>query len=163
MLFDCSIVIPTIRYFEKMKRIAITLILSFLLSLSAAAQQNKARAEKEIVVLRQTIAAAIGRKDQTALARIFADDFVHTHATGKIDGKNQRLAGVLDGEPNIESVAPEEMRVRTFGKNTAVAHGRTRIAANGKEIVYQWTAVYFKQKGRWRVAATQATALAPTK
>ncbi len=145
-----------------MKRIASTLFLIFSFSLVAAAQ-NSLRTEKEILAVRQTVAEAIAKNDRAVLADIFADDFVHTHAVGRVDDKNRRLDGLLDGGANLESVAPLEIRVRSFGKNTAVANGRTKVAADGGEITYQWTAVYVKLKGKWRVAATQATKIAPEK
>ena len=132
-------------------------LLMFVFAVSAAASaQNRPAVEAEILAMRQKIARAIADGDRRALAEFFTDDFVHTHATGKINDKQQRLDGLLDGGANIESVTPEEIRVRAVAKNAVVAHGRTRITAEGKAIVYRWTAVYVREKGRWRVAATQA-------
>ena len=145
-----------------MKRIILILFLVFSSSLAAAAQKPS-RIEKEILAVRQTISEAIAKNDRAILADIFDDDFVHTHAVGRVDDKERRLDGLLDGGANLESVAPSEIRIRSFGKNTAVANGRTKIAADDGEIIYQWTAVYVKLKGKWRVAASQATKVSTEK
>jgi len=145
-----------------MKRTIPALFLIFSFALITAAQTSS-RVEKEILAVRQTVAEAIAKNDRAVLAAIFADDFVHTHAVGRVDDKERRLDGLLDGGANLESVAPSEIRVRSFGKNTAVANGRTKIAADDGEITYQWTAVYVKLRGKWCVAASQATRVSPEK
>lgn len=134
-----------------------TLILVLLCSIAIHAQNNKDKmAEKllpEITEFRQKLSDAIEKRDRKTLETLFADDFTHTHAVGKVDGKIARIDSILAGGKTLESVEPDEIEIRFYGKNTAIAVGQTTI----DETVYRWTIVYVKNKKDWQIAASQAT------
>lgn len=52
---------------------------------------STASLKAEIMKLRSTVQTAIERGDAATLRRLYADDFTHTHAIGKVDSKKQRL------------------------------------------------------------------------
>lgn len=124
-------------------------------------QAEKATAE-EVVEFRKTVSRAIEKKDAAALRKIYAKDFTHTHASGKVDGKEARIATVLAGDPVIENAPVSDLVVRVPGGWTAIATGVSpiRSAANGKTYDVRWTAVYVRIGEGWQIAASQATRLA---
>lgn len=107
----------------------------------------------EITAFRQKLSAAIEKRDRKILEILFADDFTHTHAVGKVDGKIARIDSILEGGKTLETVEPDEIEIRFYGKNTAVAVGQTTI----DETIYRWTIIYVKNKKFWQIAASQAT------
>jgi len=124
---------------------------------SVLAQSNSTKAEREILDLRTKIREAVAKKDETALKKYFAEGFLHTHASGKVDGKAERIAFFLKGEPTIEDVEPDEIKVTVLNKNTAITTGKTTLLFGTEKRTFQWTGFFFKQNGKWLVAATHAT------
>lgn len=119
----------------------------------------------EVIEFRKALAAAIEKKDAVALRRMYADTFVHTHGSGKVDGKDARIVSALAGDPLIETAPVTELVVRIPGGWTAVATGISpiRSLADGKTYSFRWTAVYVRVDDGWQLAASQATRLAEVK
>ena len=151
----------------------LSLLLAGFLSVGAAfahppAILNQA-AEKavidEVTEFRKTLAAAIERKDAAALRGMYADAFVHTHGSGKTDGKDARIVSALAGDPVIETAPVTELVVRVPGGWTAIATGVSPIKSmgDGKTYSFRWTAVYVRMGDGWQIAASQATRLAEVK
>ena len=127
-------------------------------------QAEKATAE-EVIEFRKSVGAAIERKDAAALRRIYADSFVHTHGSGKVDGKDARIVSALAGDPVIENAPVTDLVIRVPGGWTAIATGMSpiRSLADGKTYNFRWTAVYVRMGDGWQIAASQATRLAEAK
>lgn len=106
-----------------------------------------------ILQLRAAIVDAAARHDRATLATLLTDDFTHTHAIGRVDGKEARLTSLIGDDATIEKVTPAEIAVRFYGEDTAVAVGKTQIGADAM----RWTSVYVQQTGRWRLAASHAS------
>jgi ketosteroid isomerase-like protein len=136
-------------------------VLSLWASVEVAAQTS--RAAREIAAVRRQVREAIAGNAEKRLARLFADDFTHPHASGRVDDKAARLKGLLAaGEATIDSVAETALRVRLYaGGRVAVALGGSRLPMAGSmefsEI--RWTVVYVRQRGRWQAAASHASRL----
>lgn len=140
----------------KRKRILAALFL-LLLPIFAAAQSND-KAIAEIKDLRRRAVEAIEKRDRKALEQIYAEDFTHTHASGKVDDRRARLDTFVSGEKTIDTAQAEDLRIGIFGKNTAVATGKSSVKSDdGKTVIYRWTVVYAKIGKRWQIAASQAT------
>jgi len=109
----------------------------------------------EIVALRTRIAQAVKQKDRATLERVLADDFTHTHAVGRMDDREQRIRSLVSGEATVDSVEPDEMRIRFYGpeRTTAIAVGQSAVG----DYEYRFTVVYFKGPGGWRAAASHAS------
>ncbi len=135
-------------------------LLAILLVVSAvSAQTGTAKIEKEILNLRSEIRQAVKTKDASALEKYFAEAFTHTHASGKVDDKKQRIAFFVKGEASIEDVEPDEIRFNIFNKNVVSVNGKTTLLFGTEKRTFQWTAVYVKQKGKWQTATTIAVLL----
>lgn len=130
-----------------------------ILSLTIFGQTNNGKIEREIIEFRTKIREAVKAKDRKSLEEFFAEGYSHTHASGKVDGKAERIDFFIKGEPTIEDVEPEEIKVNVFNKNLASAIGKTTLLFGTEKRTFQWTGVFFKAKGRWKVAATHATLL----
>lgn len=115
----------------------------------------------EILGVREEIQKAVAAKDVRRLQQIYAETFTHTHGSGRIDGREQRIVSLLAGEPVIELAPVSEVSVRGHGGHTAILQARSPIL-NVKEQKYydfRWMWVLVKEGGAWRVAASQATRL----
>lgn len=150
----------------------LALLLAGFLSVGAALAHPPAilnqAAEKavveEVTEFRKTLAAAIERKDAAALRGMYADAFVHTHGSGKTDGKDARIVSALAGNPVIETAPVTDLVVRVPGGWTAIATGVSPIkSADGRTYSFRWTAVYVRVGDGWQIAASQATQLAEVK
>ena len=138
----------------------LSIVFVILLIVSAGSAQNRtSKIETEIVDFRSNIRQAVKAKDRKTLERFFAEGFTHTHASGKVDGKTERVDFFIKGEPTIEDVEPDEIRVVVFNKNLASAIGKTTLLFGTEKRTFQWTGVYFKEKGKWKVLTTHATGL----
>jgi ketosteroid isomerase-like protein len=119
---------------------------------------------EEVTEFRETLAAAIERKDAAALRGMYADSFVHTHGSGKTDGKDARIVSALAGDPVIETATVTDLVIRVPGGWTAIATGVSPIkSSDGKTYSFRWTAVYVRIGDGWQIAASQATRLAEVK
>lgn len=150
----------------------LALLLAGFLSVGAALAHPPAilnqAAEKavveEVTEFRKTLAAAIERKDAAALRGMYADAFVHTHGSGKTDGKDARIVSALAGDPVIETAPITDLIVRVPGGWTTVATVVSPIkSADGRTYSFRWTAVYVRVGDGWQIAASQATRLAEVK
>ena len=127
-------------------------------------QAEKATVE-EVVEFRKAVVAAIEKKDAAALRKIYADSFVHTHGSGKVDGKDARIVSALAGDPVIETAPVTDLVIRVPGGWTAIATGLSpiRSLADGKTYNFRWTTVYVRIGESWQIAASQATRLPEAK
>lgn len=141
---------------QNLYKISILMILASLNIIAIQAQSNDKSNKKlsdEITAFRQKLSDAIEKRDRKTLEMMFADDFTHTHAVGKVDGKSARIDSILEGGKTLETTQQDAIEIRFYGKNTAVAVGQTTI----DEAVYRWTIVYVKNKKNWQMAASQAS------
>jgi ketosteroid isomerase-like protein len=119
----------------------------------------------EVIEFRKALASAIENKDAAALRTHYADAFVHTHGSGKVDGKDARIVSALAGDAVIETAPVTDLVIRVPGGWTAIATGASPIKsmADGKAYSFRWTAVYVRVGDGWQIAASQATRLAEVK
>ena len=128
-------------------------------------QEAEKAVMEEVTEFRKQLAAAIEKKDAAALRAMYADSFVHTHGSGKVDGKDARIVSALAGDPVIETAPVNDLVIRVPGGWTAIATGVSPIKsmADGKTYPFRWTAVYVRIGDSWQLAASQATRLADAK
>jgi hypothetical protein len=140
-------------------KIILSILAICLISSAIFGQTADPKIEREIIEFRANIRNAVKAKDAESLKRHFAEGFTHTHASGKVDDKKERVDFFIKGEPTVEDVEPDEIRVIVFDKNLASAVGKTTLLFGAEKRAFQWTGVFFKRKGRWQVVTTHATAL----
>lgn len=140
-------------------KLPVLIVFIFCCAFNVAAQnenkndKNNKKLISEITEFRAKLSKAIEKRDWAILETLFTDDFTHTHAVGKMDGKSARIDSILSGDKTLESATPDEIAIRFYGKNTAVAVGQSTI----DNTVYRWTITYIKEKKGWRAAASQAS------
>ena len=122
----------------------------------AAHAQTPSNIQSEILAVRSRIAAAAEANDIETLERLFTSDFTHTHAVGRVDNLTVRISAMIGGEVTIELAKPDDISIRAYGTDTAIAIGQTTITP----AVYRWTTVYVKSNGTWKAAASHASPVA---
>ena len=128
-------------------------------------RERQGAIEQQVMAARESIRAAAAARDAGRLRALYAADFAHTHTSGKVDGRDARIMSLLAGEPAIELARVEELTIRVLHPDTAILTGRSPIArsdgAVGSRDV-RWMQVFVRTEGEWRLAASQATGVAPT-
>ena len=137
-----------------MKLTILTIAIVALVAVSAMA--NNPKTVKEITELRAQVVTAIKEKNRKFLESRIADEFTHTHASGKVDDKRTRIDYLLGGDETIDSLAPVTVSIKAFGKDLAIAQGRTKTSGSSPKT-FQWTTIYRKTGGVWRVLFSQAS------
>ena len=130
----------------------------------ALTRDRQGAIEQQVMAAREAIRAAAAAKDAAKLRALYASDFAHTHTSGKVDGRDARVVSLLAGEPTIELARVEELTIRVLHADTAILTGRSPIQRSdgGGTRDVRWTQVFVRVDGDWRLAASQATGVAPT-
>jgi len=121
--------------------------------------------EEQLLALMREIDHAHQTADAATLDRIWADDYVLTDYRGTVKERAQALAEWKAGEHRYGSYVSDDIRVRPYGDAAVVTARVTRASLSDPQNVGQFrhTRVFVRQHGRWRLAATQVTHIAPPK
>ena len=118
---------------------------------------------RTVMSARESIRTLVETKDAKALTALYTDDFTHTHGSGKVDGRDNRIVSLLSGDPVVELAPVDELHIRIHGTSTAIVSGRSPVKslADGKTYDFRWTQVFVRNGETWRMAVSQATRLPP--
>lgn len=98
------------------------------------------------------------RNDVAALDHLLSEDWVITHADGKLETKAHYIADVKSNERKYEYINEDEISVRVYG-DAAVLTGRIRSKGHLREQPLggdtRFTRIYVKRQGRWQMVASQ--------
>jgi ketosteroid isomerase-like protein len=87
------------------------------------------------------------RRDAVALEKIWADDYTFINGKGDVLTKAQRLENLKSGSTALDSInEEEEIKVRVYGGDTAVAISRVTI--RGQYSGKQWNG-QFRSSHTW--------------
>lgn len=142
-----------------MKKILI-LAFSLLFGQTVLAQSTK----EVIETLERKRFAAQVSKDFDFLEKVFADDLIYTHSSGKQDNKTTYITSIRDGKSVYDKIEVEELTVRVYGK-AAVITGKVAITqglASGKPTILplRYTVVYNNNgKKGWQLNTWQSLKL----
>ena len=103
-------------------------------------------------------------RDEAALERLYADDLIYTHTSGRKEIKSQAIDAVIRGKTRYEAIDFADRVVRSFG-TTAVVNCRGTLKmitdnvprASHLDILWVWV----KSAEGWRLVARLATSLNP--
>ncbi len=116
--------------------------------------------EAAITQLERDWAAAIVKKDVTALDRLLADEFNGTSPTAHTFPKTVAVAELKAGKYAVESMVLDEISVNVYG-DVAVAftsqQERSQYAGKDTSGHYHFTDVWVKKGGRWQVVASHGS------
>jgi ketosteroid isomerase-like protein len=114
--------------------------------------------ERQILALHEAGDQALMSADLTALARIFADDYVQYNEAGRPVTKQDVLNNFRTGAIRYPSIVSTGRKIRIFG-DTAVVHGSEldEVEAAGKRfsVRYVYLDVLRKRNGEWKLVASQ--------
>ena len=117
-------------------------------------------AEAVVTALEREWAAAITKKDVTALDRLLADDFNGTSPTAHTFTKTVALEELKSGKYVVKSMVLDEISVNIYG-DVAVAFTSQKESSEyaGKDTSghYHFTDVWVKKGGRWQVVASHGS------
>jgi hypothetical protein len=134
-----------------------------LASAGADAQPASAGVRAEIVAFRKAVTEAIAERNRAWLTDAYTPDYTHVHSLGGVDDRDQRIATFMSGAGRpLETLPVEELRIRTYGRDTAIATGispSVNLSSDGPMRRIRWTITYVRYGGRWRTAASQTTLL----
>jgi uncharacterized protein (TIGR02246 family) len=114
--------------------------------------------EQQILALHEAGDRALMSADLTALAEIFADDYVQYNEAGQASTKQQVLNNFRTGAIRYPAIVSTSRKIRVFG-DTAVVHGSEsdEVEAGGKRfsVRYVYLDVLRKIDGEWKLVASQ--------
>jgi len=150
-----------------MKRLLFSLALTFIALLPAFARRASAQVpageETAIQQFVDEFAAAFTANDAAAADRLTAPGYTFVTPAGGLQSGEQRLAPLRSGDLKYESVKYDEVKIRVYG-DAAVVTARVTVKGTlkGNDIsgLFRSTLTLVKLDGRWRLAASQASAIA---
>jgi hypothetical protein len=142
----------------------IPLLMFALAGLARAQGTTKSQAdttiENEVLEIEEERDQAMIKGDIATLGRIFADDYFWVSVNGTIHAKAERLADLRSGVVTYESFKQDNYRLHIY-PDTVVMLGRAISPVQYHERVNrnprQFTNVYIKEDGRWRLVVHQST------
>jgi len=131
---------------------------------STAPAADAAAIETEIKKLANDGVASILKGDTAAVEKLWNDNYVFIAQDGTVTTKAQRIDAMKSGQSKLESLAYDEMSVRSNPEGTgAILIGRATVKGTnmGKPIDGQmrFTQVWSKTKDGWRQVSGQVTAI----
>lgn len=142
------------------------LIVTLLLSASAAAQQDAAPDADELKRLLTYFLDGASRNDLAVHERFWADELVYTRSAGVRTDKAEILAELRKGADPSEpptTYTAEDIRIRQFGDTAIVAFRLVgQVGGDSPETLnFLNTGTFLKRNGEWRAIAWQATRMPP--
>ncbi len=151
------------------KRLVLFCLTSFILSCTTETTTTTV-SNREAEKIKQLEFASISaefRLDTATLSSFYHDDFISVYPN-KLQNKQQEIAGIYNGMvqrkqqgETMDSLYLDNFQVR-FHDNTAIAtfHTVTKGVKNNvpfENTRWRWYDVWVKQKGEWKLAASQGT------
>jgi hypothetical protein len=152
---------------KTMRRILLLSLLTVALVGAAPAQgtaksQSDAEIEKEILKIESERDQAREKGDNATLNRILADDYFYIGVRGNVRTKANRLDDYEAGLIKVFSVKKDNFMFKIYG-DTVLMTGRetsiTQYRGKPNDKPRQFTNVYIKLDGRWRLVFHQATTI----
>jgi hypothetical protein len=140
-------------------RIAILVVLAFAGFYVGQAQDSGiSESERYIRESERLWAESVATGDTSALERILADDMVGVQTNGNFYDKAKEIADTHNGPKFYISNHLNEVKIRFFGDNTAVAQGseswvrRSGTPSRGRFV---WTDTWIRRNGKWQIVAAE--------
>jgi ketosteroid isomerase-like protein len=152
-----------------MKPLLLAALISFIalplaLSQTPSSTDNKT-AEQEVRAAIEQYRTALTKRDAATLEKIWADDYTFINGKGAVLTKAQRLENLKSGSTTLDSInEEEEIKVRVYGGDTAVAISRVTIKGqySGKQSSGQYRSshTWARTPSGWQLICNQLTPVA---
>lgn len=129
---------------------------------TAAPAADAAAIETEIKKLVEDQRAAVAKNDTDALGKVWDEKYTFINPDGSVATKAQRLDAMKSGQTKIESLAYDEISVKSNAEGTgAIVIGRATVKGTnmGKPTdgQFRFTQVWSKTKDGWKSVSGQVT------
>ncbi|HEX7982520.1 MAG TPA: nuclear transport factor 2 family protein [Duganella sp.] len=118
-----------------------------------------------ILALEDRRCAALLSADVAELTRLFADDLLWIHGSGKSDGKTGMLDNIGSGRTKYLRIESSQRKVRFFG-DIAFVDGAVamelNLAGEIKQVNSRFTICWARTADDWQIIHWQSTPLRPT-
>jgi ketosteroid isomerase-like protein len=101
---------------------------------------------------------AMNARDVVALERLLTDDFLFIRRTGEIWEKKVFLGNIKAGKL-VSDVQEKDLKTRIYGGTAILTHMDSLKTRDGAMVEMIATRVFVKQRGFWKLASVQDTAL----
>jgi ketosteroid isomerase-like protein len=152
-----------------MKPLLLAALISFIalplaLSQTPSSTDNKT-AEQEVRAAIEQYRTALTKRDAATLEKIWADDYTFINGKGAVLTKAQRLENLKSGSTTLDSInEEEEIKVRVYGGDTAVAISRVTIKGqySGKQSSGQYRSshTWARTPSGWQLICNQLSPVA---
>jgi len=120
---------------------------------------QKSKEEQEVLQREQEWNEAYKNRDEEALKRILADEFIFTDDEGQVYNKAQYIDAATQ-VIKVEAYSLDDIAIRVYD-NTGIltVRGTYKMTINGKEAggVFRSTDIFLKRQGSWQAVASQDT------
>ncbi|HVR81659.1 MAG TPA: nuclear transport factor 2 family protein [Luteimonas sp.] len=145
-----------------MKRFMSVAVLAMLVSAPVLAD-GPGKVKQALMQTEQTLVDSLVKGDSAPFEKTLADSFVFIAPDGTTQQRAAFVADLSNGNLKMASSTNADMAVRVYDDTAVVTYRSTdKGMYKGTDISgqYRWTDVFVKQHGRWRIVATQGTAIA---
>jgi hypothetical protein len=143
--------------FFNMKKYFLSIIL-----LSCLQQMQGQTVVQTIETLERQRFEAQVKKNFPVLEKIFADDLVYIHGSGKKDSKTTYLKSIQEGKSVYDQITVDSIQVRPYANDkVAVVNGVITITNANVPSIMRYLVVYHKNRKKgWQLNSWQALKLA---
>lgn len=101
---------------------------------------------------------AMNARDVAVLERLLTDDFLFIRRTGEMWDKKTFLENIRAGKL-VSEVQEKDLKTRMYGDTAILTHMDSLKSRDGAMVEMIATRVFVKQRGFWKLASVQDTAL----
>ena len=135
----------------------IRLLLPSLLLIFARQGLTSEDAISELIATEKTIAEAVVNLDFDTMNKIYADEFVFYHSTGVVEGKDDWLTKLRNGDAVYTARIVDSLAVDFHG-DTAITSGRIHLKTKStnpdrREFTVWYYRIYEERDGRWQMVS----------
>ena len=113
-------------------------------------------AATEVTQADKTYRKAVNAGDVVVLERLITDDFLFIRRTGEIWDKKAFLENVKARRLDVQE---KDLKTRLYGGTAILTHMDSLKTPDGAMVEMIATRVFVKQRGSWKLASVQDTAL----
>jgi len=141
------------------------LVLVPIIALTNTQNSDQSKIERYIKESESAWAEAGSKGDTATIERILSDDFVGVAPDGSFYDKAKEIANTREEQGNVLFNHTNEIKVRFFGIDTAVAQGSEtweNRTGDPKRGTYVWTDTWILRNGKWQIVAAEDLTVPPT-
>ena len=113
-------------------------------------------AATEVTQADKTYRQAVNVGDVIVLEKLITDDFLFIRRTGEIWDRKKFLENVKGWKLDVQE---KDLKTRIYGDTAILTHMDSLKTADGAMLEMIATRVFVKQRGSWKLASVQDTAL----